>query len=121
MKRHIISFALLGALAAGVTGAAFRPGPRRRQPPRQRLGRRTGRRLHGLRRELRRRHPGRDRRDQQRAPPPLRQTASETGVSTAAAGAASFQNRLNCTNVPQRSCIASGNFVRMGGGAWTRK
>jgi uncharacterized protein YcfJ len=85
MKRHIISFALLGALAAGVTGAAFAQG---RDAASLRASGAAGEQSDGF---------------------------------MAAAGAASFQNRLNCTNVPQRSCIASGNYIRMGGGAWTRK
>jgi uncharacterized protein YdbL (DUF1318 family) len=121
MKRHIISFALLGALAAGVTGAAFAQG---RDAAGLRASGAAGEQSDGfmgcvascdaatqaaineINAERRRLYA---------------QTAEETRVSTAAAGAASFQNRLNCTNVPQRSCIASGNYIRMGGGAWTRK
>ena len=121
MKRHIVSFALLGAIAAGVTGAAFAQG---RDAASLRASGQAGEQSDGfmgcvsscdaatqaaineINAERRRLYA---------------QTANETGVSTAAAGAASFQNRLNCTNVPQRSCIASGNYIRMSGGAWARK
>ena len=49
------------------------------------------------------------------------QLARKEGVTTEAAGVASFLSRLNCTNVPQRTCIAAGQYYRPAGGSWTRK
>jgi uncharacterized protein YdbL (DUF1318 family) len=42
-------------------------------------------------------------------------------ASAAAAGAASYMNRLNCTGIPAKNCIQKGQYHRQVGGPWTRK
>jgi len=120
LKRHILSFALLGVLAAGLTGAASAQG---RDAASLRASGAAGEQSDGYMACVSSCDPATQaainaiNAERRRL---YARTAAETGVSTAAAGAASFQNRLNCTNVPRRSCIVSGNYIRMGG-AWSRR